>query len=52
MESYSNLPHSYDGQNAGCMSLLGDYNFSVMDYEVYTISAPNPPGTKAKYERF
>lgn len=48
MDSYSNLPHSYDGPNASCMSLLGDYNFSVMDYEVYTVAAPSPMTTKVK----
>ncbi|XP_075226146.1 serine-enriched protein [Lycorma delicatula] len=36
MESYSNLPHSYDGENASCSLLMGDYNFSVLDYEVFT----------------
>lgn len=54
MESYSNLPHSYDGPNASCKSLLGDYNFSVMDYEVYTTAvATNPPQAKQpQHERF
>lgn len=37
MESYSNLPHSYDGEGASCTLLMGDYNFSVLDYEVFTI---------------
>lgn len=37
-DSYSNLPHSYDGPNASCMSLLGDYNSAIMDYEVFTLA--------------
>lgn len=36
MDSYSNLPHSYDGEDASPDSLMGDYNFSVLEYEVYT----------------
>ncbi|XP_022207548.1 uncharacterized protein LOC111064169 [Nilaparvata lugens] len=36
LESYSNLPHSYNGENASCNSLMGDYNFYVYDYEVFT----------------
>nr|CAD7265913.1 unnamed protein product [Timema shepardi] len=36
MDSYSNLPHSYDGDSASCSVLMGDYNFSVLDYEVFT----------------
>ncbi|KFM79229.1 TBC1 domain family member 24, partial [Stegodyphus mimosarum] len=36
LESYSNLPHSYDGENASCTLLMGDYNFTVLDYEVFT----------------
>lgn len=36
MDSYSNLPHSYDGDNASSSVLMGDYNFSVLDYEVFT----------------
>ncbi|XP_020999865.1 BTB/POZ domain-containing protein 9 [Parasteatoda tepidariorum] len=36
LESYSNLPHSYDGENASCTLLMGDYNFTVIDYEVFT----------------
>ncbi|KAH6944017.1 hypothetical protein HPB50_001199 [Hyalomma asiaticum] len=36
MESYSNLPHSYDGEGASCTLLMGDYNFTVLDYEVFT----------------
>lgn len=38
-DSYSNLPHSYDGPSANCGSLLGDYNFLVTDYEVYTTAS-------------
>lgn len=34
MDSYSNLPHSYDGDDASPDSLMGD--FSVIKYEVYT----------------
>ncbi|XP_054286059.1 uncharacterized protein LOC129002348 [Macrosteles quadrilineatus] len=36
MDSYSNLPHSYDGDNASSSVLMSDYNFSVLDYEVFT----------------
>jgi TLD len=36
-DSYSNMPHSYDGLNANYTSLFGDYNFMVQDYEVFTI---------------
>nr|XP_018913693.1 PREDICTED: uncharacterized protein LOC109041728 [Bemisia tabaci] len=36
VDSYSNLPHSYDGENASFNSLMGDYYFSVQDYEVFT----------------
>ncbi|XP_055692926.1 uncharacterized protein LOC129795559 isoform X1 [Lutzomyia longipalpis] len=36
MDSYSNLPHSYDGPGASCTTMFGDYNFSIVDYEVYT----------------
>jgi hypothetical protein len=35
-ESYSNLPHSYDGDNAFPGVLMGTYNFSVVEYEVFT----------------
>lgn len=35
-DSYSNMPHSYDGENASSTILMGDYNFSVLDYEVFT----------------
>ena len=33
-ESYSNLPHSYDGPQASTSILMGDYNFTVEEYEV------------------
>ena len=36
MECYSNLPHSYDGAHASCNLLMGDYNFNVANYEVFT----------------
>lgn len=36
VESYSNLPHTYDGDGASPSILMGDYNFTVMDYEVFT----------------
>lgn len=38
-DSYSNLPHSYDGPNAAHLTLFGDYNFAIIDYEVYTLAA-------------
>ncbi|XP_058808235.1 kelch-like protein 17 [Phymastichus coffea] len=38
MDSYSNLPHSYEGENASNAILMGDYYFSVVDYEVFTLS--------------
>ncbi|XP_053953391.1 uncharacterized protein LOC128860139 [Anastrepha ludens] len=44
MDSYSNLPHSYDGPNAAYMTLFGDYNFTVVDYEVYTLSTTTTAG--------
>ena len=37
MHSYSNLPHSYGGDKASCSLLMGDYNFTVQDYEVFTL---------------
>ncbi|XP_034937407.1 uncharacterized protein [Chelonus insularis] len=40
MDSYSNLPHSYDGENASCTILMGDYHFTVLDYEVFTLNGP------------
>ncbi|XP_055318963.1 uncharacterized protein LOC129576898 [Sitodiplosis mosellana] len=54
MDSYSNLPHSYDGgNNASSSSLFGDYNFTITEYEAYTLaSAPSPPVNKFKNERF
>uniref|UniRef100_A0A8D9ATW2 BTB/POZ domain-containing protein 9 n=3 Tax=Cacopsylla melanoneura TaxID=428564 RepID=A0A8D9ATW2_9HEMI len=36
MDSYSNLPHSYNGEGASSNILMGDYNFAVQDYEVFT----------------
>lgn len=36
MDSYSNLPHSYNGENASSSLLMGEYNFAVQDYEVFT----------------
>uniref|UniRef100_A0A1A9WRK8 TLDc domain-containing protein n=1 Tax=Glossina brevipalpis TaxID=37001 RepID=A0A1A9WRK8_9MUSC len=39
-DSYSNLPHSYDGPGASYESLFGDYNFTITDYEVYTLASP------------
>ncbi|KAM7357660.1 uncharacterized protein ACRADG_002930 isoform 1-T3 [Cochliomyia hominivorax] len=40
-DSYSNLPHSYDGPNASYETLFGDYNFTITDYEVYTLAQSN-----------
>lgn len=40
MDSYSNLPHSYDGENASNSILMGDYYFTVVDYEVFTLNKP------------
>ena len=34
-ESYSNMPHSYDGPQASCSLFMGEYNFIVKDYEVF-----------------
>ncbi|XP_014260319.1 uncharacterized protein LOC106672966 [Cimex lectularius] len=34
-ESYSNLPHSYDGEHASNNILMGEYHFLVHDYEVF-----------------
>ncbi|XP_053206850.1 uncharacterized protein LOC128391045 [Panonychus citri] len=39
MESYSNLPHSFDGEHANNYILMGDYHFCVKDYEVFTLSS-------------
>jgi len=36
MDSYSNLIHSYGGDDSTGSSLMGEYNFSVLDYEVFT----------------
>lgn len=53
MDSYSNLPHSYEASaNASCNSLFGDYSFKIVDYEVYTLAAATPPTNKLKHERF
>lgn len=54
MDSYSNLPHSYDGgTDASCISLFGDYHFTINDYEVYTLAtAPSPPTNKLKHDRY
>ncbi|XP_037821832.1 uncharacterized protein LOC119610612 [Lucilia sericata] len=41
-DSYSNLPHSYDGPNASYETLFGDYNFTITDYEVYTVAQASP----------
>lgn len=38
MDSYSNLPHSYTGHAAANSTLMGDYNFNVLNYEVFTPS--------------
>ncbi|XP_033208549.1 uncharacterized protein LOC117167604 [Belonocnema kinseyi] len=37
-ESYSNLPHSYDGEHASNSLLMSEYHFTVVDYEVFTPS--------------
>lgn len=46
MDSYSNLPHTYDGDGASSSVLMGDYNFAVADYEVFT-----PINCPAKYNK-
>ena len=33
-DSYSNLPHSYDGDQASSTCLMGEYSFMVEEYEV------------------
>ncbi|KAK6632529.1 hypothetical protein RUM43_013297 [Polyplax serrata] len=38
-DSYSNLPHSYDGENASTSVLMSDYSFTVVDYEVFTLGS-------------
>lgn len=40
-DSYSNLPHSYDGPDASVDTLFGSYYFTAVDYEVFTILADN-----------
>lgn len=40
-ESYSNLPDSYDGPNATSTTLFSDCNFSIQDYEVFTLDSDN-----------
>lgn len=34
LESYSNSPHSYSGPTGSY--LFGDYNFQLVEYEVFT----------------
>lgn len=36
--SYSNLQHSYGGEDPSVRTLFGSYNFKVLDYEVFTLS--------------
>lgn len=36
--SYSNLPHSYEGEGASNHIMMGDYHFTVADYEVFTLA--------------
>ncbi|KAI1283146.1 hypothetical protein HDE_12841 [Halotydeus destructor] len=36
-DSYSSLPHSYDGLGANSTILFGDDNFTVVDYEVFAM---------------
>ncbi|KAG5888228.1 hypothetical protein JTB14_035577 [Gonioctena quinquepunctata] len=50
MDSYSNLPHTYDGDGASPSVLMGDYNFTVADYEVFT--PLNSTGKINKSERY
>lgn len=50
MDSYSNLPHTYDGEAASPSILMGDYNFTVADYEVFTPF--NTSSKIAKNERY
>nr|CAI5821948.1 unnamed protein product [Callosobruchus analis] len=50
MDSYSNLPHTYDGEGASPSVLMGDYNFTVADYEVFT--PINMPHKLSKNERY
>lgn len=51
MDSYSNLPHTYDGDGASPSVLMGDYNFSVADYEVFTpINTTAKPSKNERYQ--
>lgn len=52
MDSYSNLPHSYDGDGASPSVLMGDYNFTVADYEVFApaSAAPHKPSKHERYQ--
>lgn len=50
MDSYSNLPHTYDGEGASPSILMGDYNFTVTDYEVFT--PVNASSKISKNERY
>ncbi|KAJ8931232.1 hypothetical protein NQ314_015876 [Rhamnusium bicolor] len=50
MDSYSNLPHTYDGEGASPSILMGDYNFTVADYEVFT--PLNTSSKLSKNERY
>lgn len=52
MDSYSNLPHTYDGDGASCSILMGDYNFAVADYEVYTPLSSCNTGKFSKSDRY
>uniref|UniRef100_A0A182JD02 Probable small nuclear ribonucleoprotein E n=1 Tax=Anopheles atroparvus TaxID=41427 RepID=A0A182JD02_ANOAO len=53
MESYSNFPHSYDGPNCMFGHLFGDYNFSIIDYEVFTPAPTSAPAAnKIKHDRY
>lgn len=35
IDNYSNLPHTYDGDGASPSLLMGEYHFTVADYEVF-----------------
>lgn len=50
MDSYSNLPHSYDGDGASPAALMGDYNFTVADYEVFTPMNVSKPSKSERYQ--
>lgn len=50
MESYSNLPHTYDGDGASPAVLMGDYNFTVADYEVFTLVSPSKHLKNERYQ--